>query len=173
MTSRGADRLRLAIGILALIALSPLIVVGLAIAPFVLGWDRWQAYRLRRTFERKWRPVGKQGLLVYSNGPHWQDYIERRWLPHLADRMVVLNWSERHQWPTVAPVEAKVHRHWAGDREFNPVAIVFRDGARPDVVRFWRAFRDHRHGKPQALRDAERQLATLMNAPEILSRERA
>jgi hypothetical protein len=165
---RWGDRARAAAAILALLALSPLILVGLAIAPFVLAWDRWQAHRLRRRFESKWQAAGKTGLLVYSNSPHWQEYVQTRWLPHLSDRMVVLNWSEREQWPDAAPLEARVHRQWAGDREFNPVAIVFRDGMKPDVVRFWKAFRDYRHGKSQPLRAAERELAGLMNAPGIV-----
>ena len=163
------DRLRTVVGILALIALSPLILVGLAMAPFVLGWDRWQAHRLRRRFERKWRPAGKAGLLVYSNSPHWQAYIESRWLPYLSARMVVLNWSERERWPATAPLEARVHRRWAGEREFNPVAIVFRDGAAPEVVRFWKAFRDLKHGKSRALEEAEQRLAVLMDMPGMRS----
>ena len=165
---RWGDRARAAVGILALLALSPLLLVGLAMAPFILGWDRWQAHRLRRRFESKWQSVGKTGLLVYSDSPHWQEYIRTRWLPHLSDRMVVLNWSEREQWPHAAPLEARVHRRWAGEREFNPVAIVFRKGSRPEVVRFWKAFRDYRHGKSQPLHAAERQLATLMNVSDML-----
>ena len=171
--SRWADRLRTLVGVLALLALSPLLLVGLAMAPFVLGWDRWQLARLRRRFESKWRPLGKVGLLVYSNSQHWQEYIESRWLPYVADRLVVLNWSERHRWPATAPLEASVHRRWAGDREFNPVAIIFRDKSRPSVVRFWRAFRDHRHGKSSALRAAEQDLATLLDAPAILHQDHA
>ena len=151
--------------------LAPLVLAALAVAllaaPLVLGWNRWRSASLRRRFEAKWGPEGKVGLLVYSNSPHWQEYVETRWCPHLTDRMVVLNWSERRRWPDAAPLEGKIHAHWAGDREYNPVAIVFPAGARPAVLRFRKPFRDYRHGRPAALLAAESELARLTGATGI------
>ena len=167
--SRSKEWIRGAVAILALVALSPIIIVAVVIAPFLIGWDRWKERRLWRRFEAKWRPQGKAGLLVYSNSPHWQTYIESRWLPTLAHRLVVLNWSDRYAWSASSPLEAAIHRHWAGTREFNPVAIVFRRGSRPAVVRFWKAFRDHKHGKLIALRAAEQELADLLDLPSFPS----
>lgn len=151
---------------LLLVVLAPLLFVVLlvtaVIAPIVIGVDRWRAGSLRRRFEAKWRRHGKVGLLVYSNSPNWQAHIETRWLPHVADRLVVLNWSERKQWKVSAPLEARIHSHWAGDRNFNPVAIVFPDKGNVAVVRFWQPFRDYRHGKTATLRAAETELASLL-----------
>lgn len=163
----GRNWLRLAL--LPVVAL-PLIAWVLVAMPFMLmgwAWDRIRAARLRRRFLSRWAPAGKRALLVYSNSPHWQSYIEQRWLPVLARQAVVLNWSERQQWPKTSALEAAVFRQWAGEREFNPIAIVFTftAPARVEVVRFWQAFRDFGHGKPQALRAAEAELEQLLGVP--------
>lgn len=140
----------------------PWILAVLAVAPLAVGVafarHRWLAARARRAFLATWAPVGKRILLVYSNSPHWQNYIEDRWLPRLRDRVVILNWSERRQWATHQPVEAAIFRGYAGLREFNPLAIVFPQGGETQVIRFWRAFRDFKHGKADALSAAERAL---------------
>lgn len=161
----GRNWLRLAL--LPVVAL-PLIALALVAMPFMLigwAWDRIRAARLRRRFLSRWAPAGKRALLVYSNSPHWQSYIEQHWLPVLAPQTVVLNWSERQQWPRTRALEAAVFRQWAGHQEFNPIAIVFAADARVEVVRFWQAFRDFGHGKPQALRVAEAELEQLLGVP--------
>jgi hypothetical protein len=84
---------------------------------------------------------------------------------------VVLNWSERRTWRHAHRLEAAVFRHYAGSREFNPVAIVFPDGGRAEVVRFWQPFRDFRHGKGHTLRLAEARLGALLGV-EISPGER-
>jgi hypothetical protein len=104
-------------------------------------------------------------LLVYSNSPHWQAYIEERWLPRLQPLAIVLNWSERAQWPKQHPFEAAIFRTWAGDREFNPLAIVIPAHGPVQVIRFWRAFRDYKHGKDHALRVAEHELELAVGVP--------
>ena len=110
---------------------------------------------------------GKRGILVYSNSPNWQQYIEQNWLPRIGSQFVLLNWSNRSKWPVEAPFEARVFRRFAGDREFNPLAIIFR--ARPIgmlapntrntvVIPFFQAFRDFRHGKGSLLHAKEAEL---------------
>ena len=138
-----------------LVIVAPLIVV-------TAGYDRWRRAQLRRAFLTRWAPSGKDVLLVYSDSPHWQRYVETHWLPQLGARAVVLNWSERATWPERHPLEAAVFRRWAGDREFNPIAIVLPARGPVKVIRFWRAFRDLKHGKPEALRAAERELAAIL-----------
>jgi hypothetical protein len=55
--------------------------------------------------------------------------------------------------------DVALFRVFAGDREFNPLAIVVpSEGRRARVVRFWRAFRDYKHGKDRLLRAAEAEL---------------
>ena len=53
----------------------------------------------------------------------------------------------------------------AGDREFNPLGIVVpQKGRAARVVRFWRAFRDYKHGKDGPLRVAEAELQACLDA---------
>ena len=166
----------------------PLLIV---LSPFIIAYVIWAEYRtlsLRREFSRR-RP-GKRGILVYSNSPNWQRYIEQHWLPALGDTLIVLNWSERATWSREHPFEERVFRRFAGDREFNPLAIVFKPrprfarlvawlrGARDrdivamlapnpqdtEVVRFFQAFRDFKHGKDELLRNNERRMFDALRA---------
>ena len=111
-----------------------------------------------------WLPRGKSVLFVHSDSPVWQDYLAEHVLNQLDGRAVVLNWSERQRWRAEHPVEAYLFTAFAGDREFNPIAIfVPADGWRHvQVVRFWRAFRDYKHGKDAALGRAEQQLEKIL-----------
>ncbi|HET6836699.1 MAG TPA: hypothetical protein VFH24_01585 [Gemmatimonadales bacterium] len=52
-----------------------------------------------------------------------------------------------------------------GDREYNPVAIIIPKTGKMRVIRFWKAFRDYRHGKDQALRRAEAELEGAVRGP--------
>ena len=159
---------RVALGLLCLI-LSPLLLALLVVAlPFLaVGhiFDKWRRQRLRREFEARWAPSGKHGLLIYSNSPHWQRYIEEHWLPRLEQRLVVLNWSERQQWPERYRLEGEIVRRYLGEREFNPAAVVFPTGGDVQLVRFWHAFRDFKHGKDRALRAAEAELFDVLERP--------
>jgi hypothetical protein len=119
----------------------------------------WRQWRAVRRFRAVWKPRGKDVLLVYSNSPHWQGYVEDTWLPRWGHRAVVLNWSDRAVWKRDRRPEVALFRVFAGDREFNPLAIVVpSEGRRARVVRFWRAFRDYKHGKDRLLRAAEAEL---------------
>lgn len=96
-----------------------------------------------------WNSRGKDVLLVTSESPVWSDYIAQQIQPHVADRAIILNWSHRKRWsPSLA--NAAFH-HFAGSRDFNPLAVVFRPCRRAQVFRFWSAFRDWKHGNPDAL----------------------
>jgi hypothetical protein len=94
-------------------------------------------------------------LVRYSDSPNWKDHIETKVLPQLEPHVVTLNWSERAQWRQTHPFEARVFRHWAGEKEFNPMALIFSSIWTVTEVRLWRAFRDLKHGKDQSLRFAE------------------
>jgi hypothetical protein len=96
--------------------------------------------------------------LVYSRSPHWERYIEDTWLPRIAPHAVVVNWSDRATWPKPAPLEIRVFRHWSGDAELNPLAVLVPARGQVRTIRFWRAFRDFKHGKAARLRDAEAEL---------------
>ena len=136
---------------------------------FVLGFIGWQQvaiWRATQRFRRDYRSLGKDLLLVYSNSPYWQSYVEANWFPRWNERAVILNWSERATWRGDQPEVALFHA-LASHREYNPLAIVVPPLGRPIVVRFWKAFRDHKHGKGQKLKQQEAELERLiaMNSP--------
>ena len=141
-----------------LTVLLPFLVLALPFLAIGAWLDRRKRRRLQREFHARWGSTGKRLLLVYSNSPHWQAYIEEHWLPQIGRVAVVLNWSERAQWPEQHPLEAKIVRMWGGDREFNPLAIVIPERGPVQVIRFWQAFRDYKHGRDRALRAAEFEL---------------
>jgi len=140
------------------VAALPILLLALPFLAVGTLWDRWRRGRLQRRFQKRWGQTGKRLVFVYSNSPHWQAYIEEHWLPQLDPIAVVLNWSERAQWPERNPLEAEIFKCWAGDREFNPLAIVLPPTGAVQTIRFWEAFRDYKHGRDRALRAAERQL---------------
>ena len=85
-------------------------------------------------------------LFVYSNSPTWKDYMEREILPHLQDRAVILNWSERKNWKNSLAVLA--FRYFGGQRNFNPMAVVFRPLRLAKTYRFYEAFKELKYGNP-------------------------
>jgi len=157
-------RERALIGVLVVVVV-PLVVV-LVIPALLVGipaswsYGRW----LRLRWERRWGRHGKRILLVYSRSPHWQRYIEDTWLPQLAPHAVVMDWSDRSTWRRRAPLEVRAFRYWGGSREFNPMALLFPKRGKVQAIRFWRAFRDFRHGKDLALRAAEARLFGFVDA---------
>ena len=100
-----------------------------------------------------WCIRGRDILFVYCDSPVWHDHIERHVLPHLGQRAVVLNWSQRSKW-RFSLARMAVH-HFGGQREFNPLAVVFRPFRRTCTFRFWQPFKDFKHGHPEALRRME------------------
>jgi hypothetical protein len=101
-----------------------------------------------------WGPLGRRVLFVYSNSPVWQDYIEQNMLPRLPETAVVLNWSERRKWNRWT-LGYLAFCFFGGGREFNPLAIVVQPLRRAKCFRFWKAFRDFKHGNLQALAKVE------------------
>jgi hypothetical protein len=97
-----------------------------------------------------WVPRDRRVLFVYSNSSNWKDYCEREIVPQLPETAVVLNFSERKHWPRRA-LSTLLFRAYAGSKEFNPLGIVFRPFTRIRIFRFWKPFRDAKHGRPQKL----------------------
>ncbi len=96
-----------------------------------------------------WCARGTDVLFIYSDSPVWHDYIEQQVLPHLANRALVLNWSQRKRWKL--SVARMAFRHFGGYREFNPLAVVFRPLRRTRTFRFWKPFRQWKHGNAEPL----------------------
>ena len=129
------------------------------------GFDRWRKWRAIRRFRTEWGVQGRDVLLVYSNSPNWQAYVEQSWLQRWGHRAVVLNWSERRLWARPGSPEVQLFRVFSGDREFNPLGIVVPPvGRKVYVVRFWQAFRDRKHGKLESLSKAEAELERHLSA---------
>ena len=108
-----------------------------------------------------WNTRGIRVLYVYSNSLHWQEYIEENILPRLPERSIVLNWSERKRWQF--SLSTLVFWHFGGDRDFNPMAIVFRPFRPAKVFRFFEPFRDFKHGKPDALHKMEAEFFVVLD----------
>src|SRR5438034_2962465 len=87
-----------------------------------------------------WCTRGKNVLFVYSNSPVWQSYVEQNILPLLPRNAIVLNWSERKTWHRFS-LAAMAFQFFGGDREFNPLAVVFRPLRLSRTFRFWSAFK--------------------------------
>lgn len=152
------------LGLLALVAvLLPLILVCVAV--YLVWRTAWGAI-LRVWFWHRHAAHGRRILFVYSESPNWQAYVEANILPRLRERAVALNWSQRNEWPDRSPWEARFFRHFAGAREFNPIALVMSKRGRIQAVRFHQAFLDFKHGKESALRAAETELFTLVDSTD-------
>jgi hypothetical protein len=154
----------LAVLVICIVAI-PILVLALPFLAAGAWLDRRKRRRLQREFHKRWGAHGKRLLLVYSNSPNWQAYVEENWLPQLESIAVVLNWSERGTWTERHPLEADIFRTWAGDLEFNPLAIIIPPEGAVRVIRFWQAFRDYKHGKDRTLRAAEAELGAALGLP--------
>jgi hypothetical protein len=100
---------------------------------------------------------GVRCLLVHSNSPVWEPHITAMWLPRLGRMATTLNWSERASW--TRSIEVMLFKHFCmGPVNFNPVALVFRGLRRPLVFRFFYAFHEAKHGRPEYLAMLEEQL---------------
>ncbi len=99
---------------------------------------------------------GLDGILVYSNSPKWQTYIEHNWLPKFGDRFLVLNHSERKQWKL--SVAMNVFDFFCGSINYCPSVLIFRGFRYPKIFRFFYAFKDAKHNNTDALEKLERLL---------------
>lgn len=104
-----------------------------------------------------WSTRGRRVVYVYSNSPNWQDYIEHQILPKLPENTIVLNWSERRTWRQLS-LAVRAHHFYCGDVHHNPAAVVFHPFRLGRAFRFWQPFRDYKHGKPEPLQKAEREM---------------
>jgi hypothetical protein len=145
-------------GIVILLSPALLFVVIIVLALFVI--TSICLHILVWTF---WCVRGRDILFVYSDSPIWHDYVEQRLLPPIRDRAVVLNWSQRKRWRfSLARI---AFHHFGGYREFNPLAVVFRPFRRTQKFRFWKPFRDWKHGRPETLRRMEEEFFALIRVP--------
>ena len=114
-----------------------------------------------------WR--GRSVLFVYSNSPVWKDYIENEILPRIQNQSIILNWSERKTWKTSLSVLA--FQYFGKDRNFNPIAIVFRPFHLVKTYRFYEAFKDFKHGRPRKVEEIKRALFETLGVEQPLAHD--
>lgn len=139
--------------------------LGFLALPFVaLVLPAWHAHALLIAWAivvgvllaRVWtRPGGRYVVFVYSESPNWQQHVETDILPRLPEHAAILDWSDRARWPFWS-LSVWLFTLRGGYGEFNPLGIVWRRWRFPRVFRFWRAFRDAKHGNPTSLIDVQR-----------------
>jgi hypothetical protein len=141
------------VGIVLLVFFS---LVLLPVIPFMVLFGLARRLALRIALLVSWVPHGRRALFVYSDSPVWREHVRERILPRLPANTVVLNWSERATWPR-ASVTVWAFRDYAGRLEFNPFGLVVPPFGRARRYRFWRPFRELKHGKPESLQALEKQ----------------
>ena len=139
------------------VLLTPLIPLVLLVAMLYLVAGLLYGVALQFAIWACWRSRGVNVLLVYSDSPNWHDYVEAQLLPRLPRSTVVLNWSKRRDWPWLS-LSTMAFRFFGGYREFNPLVIVFRPLRWAKTFRFYRAFKDYKHGKPRSLNEVQQRL---------------
>ena len=136
-------------------------LILLVALPFLLpGYIK--GFFLRLKFRQMAHRQGKFVLFVYSDSPNWKPYIEQNILPHIQEHAILLNWSERSKWDQ-SSWAVQAFLHWGGQREFNPMAIVFCSLVNVRVFRFYKAFRELKRGKPVLLKSVEAELVQVVN----------
>jgi len=108
-----------------------------------------------------WLPRGKDVLFVYSESPIWKEYMVEEILPLVRERAVVLNWSERARWRRWS-LGVRVFRMVGGEREFNPLVLVFRPFRPAQVFRFWPAFKAWKHGDREPVAELREKLLLVL-----------
>ncbi len=134
-----------------LIALVPSVIILLYVSYGVL---------LRAWALLKWSRTPIHGILIYSNSPNWQEYVEREWLPRLRDRVIILNWSQRKNWTHSLAI--RLFRYYLEGStnaiDYNPAVLLLRGLKHPYLYRYFYAFRDAKHGRTNALTTLEAQM---------------
>jgi hypothetical protein len=133
------------------------LVVAIAIVVLADAIRRWYQRLLARRFRRAYG--GKDLLIVYTDSPHWKEYIESKWVDRWRERTVTLNRSR--PWSRKQP-EAALWLAVAGIVEHTPLAVVVPRKGKFQVIRLFVAFRDFKHGKAAGLRVAEEELENAM-----------
>jgi hypothetical protein len=120
------------------------------------------AIYLRIKFSEAALRQGKFIIFVYSDSPNWKDYIEANILPIIRQHTILLNWSERRNWESSSWI-IKAFKHWGGESDFNPMAIVRCNFFKIQIIRFNKAFHENKFGKADLLKKVESELIHFVN----------
>jgi hypothetical protein len=138
-----------------------LILIYIIAIPFMIP-KLIHGFFLRSSFRKIAIKQGKFILFVYSDSPNWKPYIETNILPKVQEHATILNWSERSIWDNKSWA-VRTFKHWGGQVDFNPVAIVFCNLLKVKVFRFYQPFLEYKHGKVNSLQTVETQLFELVH----------
>ena len=108
-----------------------------------------------------WLPRGRDILFVHSESPIWMEYMTGEVLPLVQDRAVVLNWSDRKRWSQWS-IAVQAFHAFGGEREFNPMVIVFRPFRLAQKFRFWPAFKAWKHGDKEPVTKLRQELSLVL-----------
>ena len=108
-----------------------------------------------------WSRNGKDVLFISSDSPIWHDYMVSEIFPLVRERAVVLNWSERNKWPRWS-FGVHLFRTFGGNREFNPLVVLFRPFRQARTFRFWVPFKDWKRGYKEPVERLRRELLAVL-----------
>jgi hypothetical protein len=124
---------------------------------------------------REWHSRGIYILWVYSNSPNWKPYCDEHILPRIREHAVILNWSQRRHWWDTDDLAVTIFKSYGNVRryrdeggfvydgeDFCPMAVVLPRSGRPEVLRFYGAFRDLKKGHPERLEALQHRLDELV-----------
>jgi hypothetical protein len=158
-----------ALALAAMIGVVIAVVIALAaVVGTMLLAQKWLRWRAVVRFRREWHPKGKDLLLVYSNSPHWQLYVEEHWLPNWDRRAVVLNWSESDRRGRTAGVRMRRFSEPLLDRvsSIRSPSLCRRKDDHTWSVSGGRSAIS-KHGKDQPLRLAEMELESMLARTQL------
>ena len=96
-------------------------------------------------------------LYISSDSSIWKEYMEAEIFPLVAERAVVLSWSDRSKWRKWS-FAVRVFRTFGGRRDFNPMVVLFRPFRRTRIFRFLPAFQERKHGNSASIEQLRRDL---------------
>ncbi len=146
--------------LMRILALPLVILILVVLFPIGLVYLLFDLY-LRFRFWLMAAGQGKFIIFIYSDSPNWKSYLESSLFPKIQPDAVILNWSERRKWKRSWIVRA--FHHWGGNKDFNPLAIVFLGITSVKTIRFHKAFLDRKHGSEDTLQEAEEKLLELVS----------
>ncbi len=151
--------------IIFLILISPFLLLYLVIYFFC---DFFYGFVLTLGVWLFWCTRGRYVLFVYSESPNWKIHIEEEILPKLLNHAVILNWSNRKKIPWYS-FPNLIFNYFAGDREWNPMAVIFKPFKLPREFRFWSGYKAYKHGDHTALTKEISEMFECLNT--IINRE--
>ncbi|MFK7821721.1 MAG: hypothetical protein AB8G99_23625 [Planctomycetaceae bacterium] len=138
------------------------IVAFIVVLPIILLIFMAYSGALYATIWLVWCARGRNVLLVYSNSPKWQSYVETELIPRLPANTIVMNWSERRYWRRLS-LSVRAFWHYGGSREFNPMVLIFRPFRLARTFRFYRAFQAHKRGDSELLIETQNRMTSYID----------